>query len=58
MISFLSVFKPMLEKRMMKITMTAMEMIPPVEVVYSLSLLYLRNLLLGKKSTALKNLDT
>ena len=56
MISFLIVLMPMLEKRIRKMMMTAAEMIPPVVVVYSVSPLYLRILLVGKRSTERRNL--
>ena len=56
MISLLTVLSPILEKRMMKMMMTAVEITPPVVVVYSLSPLYLNSLLVGKRSTVLKAL--
>jgi hypothetical protein len=56
MISFLTVLTPMLAKRTMKMTMTAVEINPPVVVVYSVSPLYRKSLLVGKRSTERKNL--
>jgi len=50
MISLLAVLIPILAKRMTKIMMIAIEMNPPVAVVYYASPLYLRNLLLGNRS--------
>ena len=47
----------MLAKRMMKMMSTATETIPPVVELYYGYPLYLRSLLLGKRSNILKNLD-
>jgi len=41
---------------MIRMMMMAAEHIPPVVVVYSVSPLYLRNLLVGNRSIDLKNL--
>ena len=55
MISFLAVFIPMLAKRMMKITITAMDITPPVAVVYLTSPLYLKKFLFWNRSILLRN---
>ena len=57
MISFFMVLKPILEKRAMKMATTSTDVIPPVADLYYASPLYLRNLLLWKKSNFLKNDD-
>ena len=53
-ISFLTVLSPILKKRMQKMITTLMEVTPPVIDLYSASLLYLRSLLVWKKSKVLK----
>ena len=55
-ISLLTVLIPILAKRMAKMAMTTTEIIPPVVEVYSVSPLYLINLLEGKRSTVRKAL--
>ena len=55
-IYLLAVLTPMLAKRMMKTTRMRIESTPPVMVVYSGSPLYLRKVLLGKRSKNLRNL--
>ena len=54
MISFLTVLSPSLAKRMMKRRRMETERIPPVTVPYSASPLYLRKLVVWKRSTFLK----
>ena len=56
MIYLLMVLTPMLKNNPMKIAMTANDIKPPVNVVYYASPLYLRRLLVGKRSIFLKNL--
>jgi hypothetical protein len=58
MISRLTVLRPMLAKRTINTIMMRKEMQPPVMVLYSVSLLYRSSLLVGNRSTALKNLLT
>ena len=56
MIYLLAVLTPMLAKRMMKTTRMMIESTPPVMVVYSGYPLYLRKVVLGKRSKNLRNL--
>ena len=53
MISFLTVLRPMLAKRMMKIVMTIIDTSPPVVELYSVSPLYRTSLAVGNRSSIL-----